>query len=84
MTLVAHLSFVLNVLSIGIYWKPATLLMTGLVIHVRYRVIIGAYLIVVYQLMLHTKYQGSRLGGFRQEDFFLCFHYMLLNVKKKV
>ena len=33
-------------------------------------VIIGTYLNVVYQLMLHTKYQGSRPGGFRQEDFF--------------
>ena len=36
---------------------------------------IGTYLNVVDQLMLHTKYQGSRPGGFRQ-DFFLCFHYM--------
>ena len=32
---IGHLSFVLNVLSIGIYWKLATLLMTCLVIHVR-------------------------------------------------
>ena len=39
------------------------------------RVIIGAYLNVVYQLMLHTKYQGSRPGVFRQDNF-LCFHYM--------
>ena len=39
------------------------------------QVIIGTYLNAVCQLMLHTKYQGSRPGGFRQEDF-LCFHNM--------
>ena len=25
--------------------------------------------------MLHTKYQGSRASGFKQEDF-LCFEYV--------
>ena len=33
-----------------------------------------AALNVVYQMMLLTKYQGFRPGGFRQE-YFLCFHY---------
>ena len=47
------------------------------------RVIIGTYLNVVYKLMLHTKYQGSRPGAFRKE-YFLCFHYMQINIKKKV
>ena len=45
------------------------------------RVIIGTYLIIVYQLMLHAKYQGSRPDGFRQEHF-LCFQY-IDNVKRK-
>ena len=40
------------------------------------RVIIETYLNVVYQLMLHTKYQGSRPGGFRQEDFFMFSLYV--------
>ena len=29
-------------------------------------------------MMLHTKYQGSRHCGFRQEDFFSCFPYISL------
>ena len=29
-------------------------------------------------MMLHTKYQGSRRYGFRQEDFFKVFHYISL------
>ena len=28
--------------------------------------------------MLHTKYQGSRPYGFRQEDFCHCFPYVRL------
>ena len=35
------------------------------------RVIIGTYLNVVYQLILHIKYQGSRPGVFPQEDFYV-------------
>ena len=31
-------------------------------------------------MMLHTKYQGSRPYGFRQEDFFM-FPYKSINVK---
>ena len=37
------------------------------------RVIIGTYINVVYQLMLHTKYHGCRPGGFGQEHFFYVF-----------
>ena len=37
------------------------------------RVIIGKYLNFVYQLMLHTEYQGSRPGGFRQKYVFNVF-----------
>ena len=40
------------------------------------RVIVGTYLNIVYQLMLHTKYQGSRSGGFRQEVFFMFSLYV--------
>ena len=40
------------------------------------RVIIGTYLNVVYQMMLHTKYQGSRPVGFRQEDCFMFSLYV--------
>ena len=40
------------------------------------RVIIGTYLNVVCQLMLHTKYQGFRPAGFRQEDFFMFSLYV--------
>ena len=46
------------------------------------RVIIGTYLIIVYQLMLHAKYQGSRPDGFRQEYFFMFSIYR--QCKKKV
>ena len=49
------------------------LLMTFLVVHVRSRVMIGTYLFVMYQLLLHAKYQGSRPGGFRQEHFLYVF-----------
>ena len=31
--------------------------------------------------MLHTKYQGSRPCGFRQEDFFMFSLYMPIDVK---
>ena len=47
------------------------------------RVIIGTYLNVVYQLMLHTKYQGSSQGGLRQEDFFM-FSLYVSQCKKNV
>ena len=40
------------------------------------RVIIGTYLNFVYQLMLHTKYQGSRPGGFRQKYVFMFSPYV--------
>ena len=40
-----------------------------------HRVIIGTYLNFVYQLMLHTKYQGSRPGGFRQKYVFMVAPY---------
>ena len=29
-------------------------------------------------MMLHTKYQGSRPYGFRQENFSMFFHYISL------
>ena len=47
------------------------------------RVIIGTYLNVVCQLMLHTNYQGSRPGGFRQEDFFM-FSLYISQCKKRM
>ena len=34
---------------------------------------------MVHWVMLHTKYQGSRPSGFKQEDFFLCFQYVNVN-----
>ena len=35
----------------------------------------------VHEVMLQTKYQGSRLCGFRQEDFFmLSLHKPMLNM----
>ena len=34
------------------------------------------YLNVVYQLMLHTKCQGSRPGGYRQKDCFMFSLYV--------
>ena len=37
------------------------------------RGIIGTNLREVQFVMLHTKYQGSRRYGFRQEDFFMVF-----------
>ena len=37
---------------------------------------------VVYQMMLHTKYQGSRPGGFRQEYFFM-FSLIVRQCKKE-
>ena len=35
--------------------------------------IILTNLVEVYQVMLHSKYRGSRPHGFRQEDFFHVF-----------
>ena len=35
------------------------------------RGLIRTNFIEVHQMMLHTKYQGSRPCGFRQEDFFM-------------
>ena len=45
-------------------------------------VIIRTYLNVIYQLMLHTKYQGSRPGGFRHE-YFLMFSPYASQCKKE-
>ena len=36
-----------------------------------HRGIILTNLVEVHQVMLHIKYQGSRLSGFRQEDFLM-------------
>ena len=44
------------------------------------RGLIRTNLIEVHQMMLHTKYQGSRPCGFRQEDFFM-FPPLKANVK---
>ena len=32
-------------------------------------------------MMLHTKYQGSRPGGFRQEDFFMFQGFLKFHLK---
>ena len=45
----------------GVIFQPRGLILTNLV--------------VVYQIMLHTKYQCSRPCGFRQEDFFMFLPY---------
>ena len=44
------------------------------------RGIVWTNLVVVYQMMLHSKYQGSRPCGFRQEEFFM-FLPILIYVK---
>ena len=38
------------------------------------RGLISTNLVDIHQVMLHTKYQGSRTYGFRQEDFFMFLH----------
>ena len=42
------------------------------------RAIIWTNLVQVYKMILHTKYQGSRSCGFRQEDFFQVAPYISL------
>ena len=49
---------------------------------VDHRAIIWAYLNVVYQVMLLTKYQGYRPSGFRQEDCFYVFTLWVDCLKK--
>ena len=42
------------------------------------RDIISTNLVEVYLVMLHMKYQGSMLYGFRQEDFIHVYPYISL------
>ena len=73
MTLDRSPELVLNVLSIGFYWKLATLLMTCHVVHVRSQS--HNWNILKCCQPADATYQISGLypSGFRQEDFFYVF-----------
>ena len=56
--------------------------MTCLVVHVQSQGHNWNLFNVVYQLMLHTKYQGSMPVGFKQEDFFMFSLYVSQCIKE--